>query len=143
MTPQEIKDFLKLIRNTDIEEMRYRSGENSLYFKKSEVEPATLPSEKKNITNKDKKKEDKKLPLVAIKSTAVGTFISFRESDKAPFVVEGDNIVVGQKIGQLEAMKIIKDINSNCEGKILKVLVSNGQPVGYGQELFLVDVNKQ
>jgi biotin carboxyl carrier protein len=140
MTPQEIKDFLKLVRNTDIEEMQYKSGENSFYFKKCEVGPVTPTYEKESNANKNKKEE--KSSLVTIKSSSVGTFISFQESDKVPFVVEGDTIVIGQKIGQIEAMKIIKDINSNYKGKILKVLVSNGQPVGYGQELFLLDVSK-
>jgi biotin carboxyl carrier protein len=140
MTPQEIKDFLKLVKDTDIEEMRYKSGENSFYFKKCEVGSVVPFSEKKSIAIKNKKEE--KSPLVTIKSNSVGTFISFQDNDKAPFVTEGDNIVVGQKIGQIEAMKIIKDINSNYNGKILKVLVSNGQPVGYGQELFLLDASK-
>jgi acetyl-CoA carboxylase biotin carboxyl carrier protein len=39
-------------------------------------------------------------------------------------------------------MKIIKDIHSDIKGKIVKILIANGQPVEYGQELFLVDVGK-
>jgi acetyl-CoA carboxylase biotin carboxyl carrier protein len=47
--------------------------------------------------------------------------------------------VPGQKIGVIEAMKIIKDVTSNVQGKIVKVCVKNGQSVEYGQELFVID----
>ncbi|MDR3275531.1 MAG: hypothetical protein LBS81_06215 [Endomicrobium sp.] len=140
MNPHEIKEFLKSIKDTDIEEMRYKSGENSLYFKKTDVK-TLFPKTKGVVTDTyEKKEEEKKSSLIVIKSTMVGTFASAQSNDSPPFVGEGDNIVVGQKIGQIEAMKIIKDIHSNIKGKILKVMVSNGQSVEYGQELFLIDI---
>jgi acetyl-CoA carboxylase biotin carboxyl carrier protein len=146
MNLQEIKELLKSIKDTDIEEIQYQSGENSLYLKKTDVK-AMVPDAKEVAEDKVKAKnkkeeEDKKLVLIAIKSTMVGTFISAQSSDKPPFVREGDNIVVGQKIGQVEAMKIVKDILSDIKGKISKILVSNGQSVEYGQKLFLVDTSK-
>ncbi len=141
MNLQEIKELLKSIKGTDIEEIQYQSGENSLYLKKTDVK-AIVPDAKDAAAAKNKKEEDKKLVLIAIKSTMVGTFASAQSSDKPPFVREGDNIVVGQKIGQIEAMKIIKDILSDIKGKISKILVSNGQSVEYGQKLFLVDTSK-
>jgi acetyl-CoA carboxylase biotin carboxyl carrier protein len=144
MNSQEIKELLRSIKDTDIEEIKYQSGENSLYLKRNDVK-AIVPDAKETaetrIEIKNKKEEDKKLVLTAIKSTMVGTFASAQNNDKPPFVREGDNIVVGQKIGQIEAMKIIKDILSNIKGKISKILVSNGQSVEYGQKLFLVDTS--
>jgi len=141
MNPQKIKEFLKSIKDTDIEEMRYQSEEDFLYFKKGNVTvPIPMaPSVENEIIIKEEKKERKKLALISIKSTMVGTFINVQSNNKLPLVKEGDNIVIGQKIGQIEAMKIIKDVYSNAKGKVLKVLVSNGQAVEYGQELFLVD----
>jgi biotin carboxyl carrier protein len=146
MNSQELKEFFKSIKDTDIEEIHYHSGEDSLHFKKINV-AAIIPIT--NDTNKlaankdkkedDKKENDKKASLITIKSTMVGTFANIQSNDRVTSVKEGDNITVGQKIGQIEAMKIIKDINSNVKGKILKILVSNGQSVEYGQELFLVD----
>lgn len=53
--------------------------------------------------------------------------------------MEGVHVVPGQKIGIIETMKIMKDITSSIKGKIVKVMVKNGQPVEYGQELFMVD----
>lgn len=140
MNLQEIKEFLKSIKNTDIEEMQYQSGEDSLYFKKTDIEAITSVT-KEIAIDKVKKEEKEKFSLVAIKSTMVGTFANAQSNDKPPFVKEEDDIIVGQKIGQVEAMKIIKDVNSNIKGKISKILVSNGQSVEYGQELFLVDTS--
>ncbi|OEG70686.1 hypothetical protein ATZ36_17065 [Candidatus Endomicrobiellum trichonymphae] len=143
MNSQEIKELLKSIQNTDIEEIQYQSGENSLYLKKTDVK-AIAPDVKEvaEAKAKNKKEEDKKLTLIAIKSTMVGTFASAQSNDKLPFVGEGDTIGVGQKIGQIEAMKVIKDVISNIKGRISKILVSNGQSVEYGQKLFLVDTSK-
>jgi acetyl-CoA carboxylase biotin carboxyl carrier protein len=138
MNPQEIKDFLKSIKNTDIEEMQYQSGSNSLYFKKTDIEPI-IPIAKEAATEKPK---EIKSTLVSIKSTMVGTFASAQTSDQPPFIIEGDSIVEGQKVGQIEAMKIIKDVHSKIKGKVVKVLVSHGQSVEYGQELFLIDTSK-
>jgi acetyl-CoA carboxylase biotin carboxyl carrier protein len=142
MNLQEIKEFLKSIRHTDIEEMEYHNDDHSLYFKKSEVDAVSVPiaSVKKNIV--ESKKMEEKDSIVPIKSTMVGTFVSVFGVDKHFFVKEGDNIAIDQKIGQIEAMKIIKDVRAKVKGKIVKALVSNGQEIEYGQELFLVDTSK-
>ncbi|MDR1696196.1 MAG: hypothetical protein LBR69_06175 [Endomicrobium sp.] len=140
MNPQEIKDFLKSIRETDIEELQYESGGNSFYFKKNGVE-AYVPEAKQKPAAAAVKENpaEAKSTVVAIKSTMVGTFSNAPGNDKPPFVKEGALIDAGQKVGHIEAMKIIKDVISRVKGKIVKVSVSNGESVEYGQELFLVD----
>lgn len=142
MNPQEIKDFLKTIHDTDIEELHYESGDNSLYLKKNHVE-AIVPAVKtaKAVPVKEKA-ETPKSTIAVVKSTMVGTFASAPNNDKPPFVMEGDRVKQGQKVGQIEAMKIIKDVHSNVSGKIVKISVSNGQSVEYGQDLFHVDTSK-
>lgn len=139
MNSQEIKDFLKSIKDTDIEEIKYQSDGDSLYFKKADVE--SVISVVKEVVAK-KSKETENSTLITIKSSMVGTFSGNQNDDQSPFIKEGDSIVEGQKVGQIEAMKIIKDVHSKIKGKIIKVLVSNGQSVEYGQELFLVDTSK-
>ena len=141
MNPQDIKEFLKSIKETDIEEVQYQSGEDSLYFKKSEVD-SFQPEIKAEVLPQEKPKEEPKPSLAAIKSTMVGTFANAQSNDSPPLVREGCEVTAGQKVGQIEAMKIIKDVTSKIKGKIVKVCVSNGESVEYGQELFLVDTNK-
>lgn len=141
MNPQEIKDFLKSIHNTDIEELHFESGENSLYFKKNNVE-AVIPVVKVKEIVQNEKVAAPKSTITAVKSTMVGTFANAQNNDKPPFVMEGDSVKQGQKVGQIEAMKIIKDVNSPISGKVVKVCVSNGESVEYGQDLYLVDTSK-
>ena len=122
MNTNDIKTFLESIRDTDIEEIEFEAGDTSLYIKKSEIAP------KKEVP----KKVVEKNITVSIKSKMVGTFYSAPANDRPPFV-----------IGTIEAMKIIKDVISTTKGKILKVLVANGQTVEYGQKLFLVDTDSK
>ncbi|MBO7432077.1 MAG: hypothetical protein J6U02_04200 [Elusimicrobia bacterium] len=131
MNTNEIKKFLESIRETDIEEMEYESGETSIYIKKSEVTPK-IEIPKKVVAEKSN-------TIVPIKSKMVGTFYNAPAHDKPPYISEGSHLEVGQKIGAIEAMKIIKDVMSTAKGKVIKICVSNGQSVEYGQELFLVD----
>ena len=56
----------------------------------------------------------------------------------APFVEAGDRVKKGQVLCIVEAMKLMNEIESEISGKILEVLVENGQPVQYDQTLFLV-----
>jgi biotin carboxyl carrier protein len=142
MSPQEIKEFLRSIKHTDIEEVEYHNGDHFLYFKKFETETVTVPIAPVKKIVVESKKMEKKDSIVPIKSTMVGTFMSASSTDNSFFVKEGDNIVFDQKIGQIETMKIIKDVKAKVKGKIVKIFVSNGQVIEYGQKLFLVDTSK-
>jgi acetyl-CoA carboxylase biotin carboxyl carrier protein len=74
-----------------------------------------------------------------IKSPIVGTFYRSPAPDAAPFVEIGATIQPGTVLCIVEAMKLMNEIESDVSGKILRILVENGQPVEYDQTLFLVD----
>ncbi len=74
-----------------------------------------------------------------IKSPIVGTFYRAPAPDAAPFVQVGSSIAPGTVLCIVEAMKLMNEIESDVSGKIVKVLVENGQPVEYDQTLFLVE----
>jgi biotin carboxyl carrier protein len=147
MKPQEIKEFLKSLRKTDIEELEYKSGDDSLYFKKSNVSHIIRResvSEAEPVIEQPSVAETEtieKNSIVPIKSNVVGIFSNIIGEDKLP-TAKGSKIKVGQKVGQIEAMKIVKDVLSGVKGEIVEVLVSNGESVEYGQELILVDTDK-
>jgi acetyl-CoA carboxylase biotin carboxyl carrier protein len=69
----------------------------------------------------------------------VGTFYRSPKPDAPPFVTEGDVVKEGQVICIVEAMKLMNEIESKVAGRIAKVVVENGQPVEFGQALFLVE----
>lgn len=77
--------------------------------------------------------------LLTIKSSIIGTFYRRPAPDKASFVEVGDNIKKGQVICIVEAMKLFNEIESEVEGKVVKILVEDKMPVEFDQPLFLIE----
>jgi len=73
-----------------------------------------------------------------VKSPIVGTFYASPSPDAEPFVQVGDKVTVGKVLCIVEAMKLMNEIESDAAGEIVKVFVTPGQPVEYGQALFAV-----
>jgi acetyl-CoA carboxylase biotin carboxyl carrier protein len=74
--------------------------------------------------------------LIYVTSPMVGTFYRQPEPGAEPFAREGDYVKKGQVLCIIEAMKLMNEIESEFEGQLVKVLVENGQPVQYGDQLF-------
>ncbi|MGH2615862.1 MAG: acetyl-CoA carboxylase biotin carboxyl carrier protein, partial [Thermomicrobiales bacterium] len=70
-----------------------------------------------------------------ITAPMIGTFYTAPTPGALPFVREGDEVVVGQTIGIIEAMKIMNEITADRTGTVAGLLVGNGQPVEYGSPL--------
>lgn len=82
--------------------------------------------------------EDPDAGLHIVKSPIVGTFYASPSPGASPFVATGDRVEKGQVICIVEAMKLMNEIESDASGEIVKCLVSNGQPIEFGQPLFSV-----
>ena len=78
--------------------------------------------------------------LGVIKSPIVGTFYRSAEPGAPSFVEIGDVVKKGQVLCIIEAMKLMNEIESDCDGEIVKIYVENGKPVQYGDRLFAVKV---
>ena len=76
--------------------------------------------------------------LHIVKSPIVGTFYASPAPGSPAFVGIGDRISQGQVICIVEAMKLMNEIESDAAGEVVKCLVTNGQPVEYGQPLFAI-----
>jgi len=74
-----------------------------------------------------------------VKSPIVGTFYRAPAPEAAPFVQIGSMVEPGSVLCIVEAMKLMNEIECDVSGKIVKILVENGQPVEYDQALFLVE----
>lgn len=74
-----------------------------------------------------------------IKSPMVGTFYRASSPNDPAFVEIGASIKSGETICIIEAMKLLNEIESDFSGTVTKILVENGQPVEYGQPLFVVE----
>jgi len=78
--------------------------------------------------------------LFEYKSPIIGTFYRSSGPDKESFVKVGDEIKKGQVLCIIEAMKLFNEIESEVDGRVVKILVENAQPVEYDQPLFLVEL---
>lgn len=76
--------------------------------------------------------------LHSVKSPIVGTFYEAPSPGSPPFIKVGDHVNAGQVLCIVEAMKLMNEIESDVAGEVVKILVSNGQPVEYGQPLFKI-----
>jgi acetyl-CoA carboxylase biotin carboxyl carrier protein len=76
--------------------------------------------------------------LHIIKSPIVGTYYGSPSPGSPSFVSAGDQVQKGQVVCIVEAMKLMNEIEADAAGEIVKILVTNGQPVEYGQPLFSV-----
>jgi acetyl-CoA carboxylase biotin carboxyl carrier protein len=73
-----------------------------------------------------------------IKAPMVGTFYRSPSPDAKPFVEVGQTVKEGETVCIIEAMKLMNEIEADASGTIKAILVENGQPVEYGQPLFIL-----
>ena len=78
------------------------------------------------------------IELAVVKSPIVGTFYRSPEPGAPPFVEVGATIKKGQVLCVIEAMKLMNEIDAECDGEIVNIYVENGQPVQYGERLFAI-----
>lgn len=79
--------------------------------------------------------------LVTITSPIVGTFYRSPSPEADPYVEEGEIVKKGQVLCIVEAMKLMNEIESEVDGRVVKILVESAKPVEFGQSLFLIDPN--
>jgi acetyl-CoA carboxylase biotin carboxyl carrier protein len=81
------------------------------------------------------------LDLAIVKSPIVGTFYRAPEPGAKAFVETGQTVKKGQVLCIIEAMKLMNEINAECDGEVVKCYVENGQAVQYGERLFAIKPN--
>jgi acetyl-CoA carboxylase biotin carboxyl carrier protein len=81
---------------------------------------------------------DEDVELAVVKSPIVGTFYGASEPGAAPYAEVGETVKKGQVLCIIEAMKLMNEINAECDGVLVKVYVENGQAVQYGERLFAI-----
>jgi acetyl-CoA carboxylase biotin carboxyl carrier protein len=85
-----------------------------------------------------KPKQEEEEGVMTITAPMVGTFYRSPSPDSSPYVEVGDRVEPGKTVCIIEAMKLFNEIESEIRGVVVKALVENGQPVEYGQKLFLI-----
>jgi acetyl-CoA carboxylase biotin carboxyl carrier protein len=153
MNQNEIKELVEFLAEKDIAEFEMERGDVKLRIKRTHAVlasaaaasypvpaavPAPLPHSTPAAPAAAAPAHEKEEGVDVIKSPIVGTFYEASSPGSPAFVKEGDTVVVGQVLCIVEAMKLMNEIESDAAGQIVKILVSNGQPVEYGQPLFKI-----
>jgi acetyl-CoA carboxylase biotin carboxyl carrier protein len=151
MNQKEIKELVEFLVEKDIAEFEMERGDVKIRIKRGQVSAAPsvisyAAAPMVPIAPPTPSAPVAAVPAVAgieegvevIKSPIVGTFYESSSPGSPAFVKQGDKVAVGQVLCIVEAMKLMNEIESESAGEIIKVLVSNGQPVEYGQPLFKI-----
>lgn len=85
------------------------------------------------------KKAEAEVTYKQILSPMSGTFYRSPSPSSPPFVNAGDNVTTGQTVCIIEAMKMMNEIKSDFDGKAIKILIENGEPVEKGAALFYIE----
>ncbi|MBV2235994.1 MAG: acetyl-CoA carboxylase biotin carboxyl carrier protein [Sterolibacterium sp.] len=83
--------------------------------------------------------DDLELDGEVVKSPMVGTFYRASSPEAAPFVEVGQTVKTGDTLCIIEAMKLMNEIEADVSGVIKAILIENGQPVEFGQPMFVID----
>jgi len=158
---KQIQELIKMISKSNIGELTVEQKDFRITIKQKEeqitqvvstqvptlpvqalVAQPIVPSQSPATAAVEKSKaqtESSAENYVTIKSPMIGTFYRRSGPDKAAFVEVGDEVSPGKVVCIIEAMKLFNEIESEVNGKIVKVLAEDASPVEYDQPLFLVD----
>ena len=136
-----VKAIYKFIKETDIVEIEVEGPDGKVKLKRGSASGAAAENESEPPPA-PKKAAPKAVPdnIKIMISPMVGTFFSASSPDASPFVEVGSTIKKGQPMCIIEAMKLMNEVESEYGGKVVSILVENGQPVEYGEPLFNIEV---
>jgi acetyl-CoA carboxylase biotin carboxyl carrier protein len=143
MELEDLKDIIELLRESDITELLVEKEGTKVRIKREKMfPPIEMPSPKAHVVREtvvEEIPEEETQRLMTVTSPIVGTFYRSPSPDAQSFVDMGQKIKKGQVLCIIEAMKLMNEIESEVDGILVKVLVENGQPVEYGEPLFLIE----
>ena len=146
MDLRKLKKLIDLVEESGISELELTEGEE-----KVRISRALMPNQMPPIQYAAPQPSTHAtpvpiaaVPVVAeveghiVKSPMVGTFYRSSSPDSKAFIDVGSTVAVGETLCIIEAMKLLNEIECDFAGVIKKILVENGQPVEYGEPLFVI-----
>jgi len=144
MDISNIKQLIELIKDTDINEIEYSVGDETIRIVRSSAVAAVKNSSDMAIKNAEaeyaaEENKNAEKSFIHINSPFVGTFYCAPSPGEKPFVEIGSEVKKGQTIGIVEAMKLMNAIEADADGIIKQILKKDGEPVEFGEPLFTID----
>lgn len=155
MDLRKLKTLIDLVSESDIAELEVTEGDGKVRIVKSTAYPQNpqvmmMPQQMMPAQAPMAAAPVAPLPVTPVvetpvvpdgflvKSPMVGTFYRSSAPDSAPFVNIGSSVKEGETLCLIEAMKLLNEIEAEISGVITQILVENGQPIEYGQPLFVI-----
>lgn len=149
MDLRKIKTLIDLVQQSGIAELEITEGEESVRISRYGVPGTYAPAPPSAstyvlptaLTGTDPAAVPGPIEPAGhtLKSPMVGTFYRCPSPGTASFVEVGQSVTKGQTLCIIEAMKLLNEIESDASGLVKAILVENGQPVEYGQPLFIIE----
>jgi acetyl-CoA carboxylase biotin carboxyl carrier protein len=152
MDLRKLKTLIDLVAESDIAELEVTEGESKVRIVKSSANPQNqmVMMQPQGMQHHYAAPAPASAPVEApapvaavetghvVKSPMVGTFYRSSAPGAAAFVEVGATVKEGDTLCIIEAMKLLNEIDSDISGTVTKILVENGQPVEFGQPLFVI-----
>lgn len=156
-----VKKLLKAIEETDVTEIFLQDESMKVRIRRGhgmDIQPTSQPVQRVALSPEPTiprqeaasatlfpsgaagSKENRPSNYIAVTCPFVGTFYRSAAPGAPPFVEEGQEVQPGKVLCIVEAMKLMNEIESEKHARVAKILVENGSPVEYGQELLLLEV---
>ncbi len=149
---RKIRRLVELMKEHDLSGMDLQQGETRIQLRRGGKQSSTavdaphaiVPSTAAVPTTKESPAASAEKPaevenILEIKSPMVGTFYAAPDPDSPPYAKVGDHVGPETTVCIVEAMKVFNQIPAEVSGKIISVLIENGEPVEFGQPMFKVD----
>jgi acetyl-CoA carboxylase biotin carboxyl carrier protein len=152
MDLRKLKTLIDLVQQSDIAELEITEGEEKVRISRfsgaaapvmvAQAQPQVIAMPAAEAPEPAAAAVAEAPPAEAeghqVKSPMVGTFYRSAAPGAKPFVEVGSPVKTGETVCIIEAMKLLNEIEADCDGVIKAILVENGQPVEYGQPLFII-----
>lgn len=149
MKISEIKELIAIFSDSEITEMKLELENMKLHLSKLRAQSQQMfepviekPSSATAAVDQETEPETVREQLDRLREVLapmVGVFYRAPSPDRDPYVEVGSFVEKGQTLCIIEAMKLMNEIESEYGGRVVEILVENGQPVEYGQPLFLIE----
>ncbi|MBF24762.1 MAG: acetyl-CoA carboxylase, biotin carboxyl carrier protein [Pusillimonas sp.] len=146
MDLRKLKTLIDLVADSGIAELEITEGDGKVRIVKfsqsvqpvAQVAPAAPATDAASASAQQQPAAPAQPQGHAVKAPMVGTFYRAPNPGASPFVEVGQSVKEGEPLCIIEAMKLLNEIEADKTGVIKEILVENGEPVEYGQPLFII-----
>ncbi|NQY51902.1 MAG: acetyl-CoA carboxylase biotin carboxyl carrier protein [Piscirickettsiaceae bacterium] len=150
MDIRKIKKLISLIKDSDVAKIEVREGEEFIHISRLNINspvmvaaPTMSVPSSSSLTTTPTSSEvpipDDDTPYNSVKSPMVGTFYRSSSPESTAFIEVGQNVVAGDIICIIEAMKMFNQIETDHSGIVKDILVRNGHPVEFDEPLVIIE----